>query len=191
MQILAFSARAALLAGSLALVVTGCAHPHSGKPERLRAPKAKKVPPDEEEAEQADAAQVSADPPCRTNFFGEPRRGRRNPREARNLANATNPVLLEAEQTEGQKRLALVLDAMARLRNALDRDPYAPEPTYKYAVAYALAGRKSCSLAFLERLKQLSQFPDVEAETNRVIQRALRDPAFAEFRREAENALGH
>ncbi len=62
---------------------------------------------------------------------------------------------------------------MGTLSNALAKDPYGPEPTYKLAVAYALLGRKSCSLALLERLKGLAGMPDVEKEASRTIQRAV------------------
>jgi hypothetical protein len=84
----------------------------------------------------------------------------------------------------------MVIEAMGTLSNALRKDPYGPEPTYKLAVAYALVGKKKCSLALLERLKQLATLADVEKEASRTIQRAARDPAFAAFQKEAKTALG-
>ena len=78
------------------------------------------------------------------------------------MAMQADSSLLAAERQFGPARQQLVVEAMGTLSNALGKDPYGPEPTYKLAVAYALVGRKSCSLALLERLKGLSAMPDAE-----------------------------
>ena len=172
----------------------GCGSgPYTGKPEKLKKPRAKKRPDGKatptEVAEGTKAAPVSEEQ-CRTNFFGEPHKGRRSTREARGMAMQAEQTLMAAERQFGPGRQQLVVEAMGTLRNALRKDPYGPEPTYKLSVAYALLGKKSCALALLERLKQLGTLEDVAKEADRVIQRAARDPAFKLFEKEARTTLG-
>lgn len=194
-------ALAMFIAASLPAGLVACGSgPYTSKPERLKKPRAKKRPKDKvgptevaqdggTDGKKAKGTPVS-DEQCRTNFFAEPRKTPRKAREARNMAMETDPRLQDAEAQEGEARQQLVVEAMATLSNALMKDPYGPEPTYKLAVAYALIGRKSCSLALLERLKGLAGMPDVEKEASRTIQRASRDPAFQPFSKEARTALG-
>jgi hypothetical protein len=203
-------------AASLAIGSSACGSgPYTGKPERLKKPRAKKRPADAAVAEQRDegkgdgdgegegaeksgkkesaadgAGAAASDEPCRTNFFAEPKSSPRKSKEARAMAIEADPGLRDAEGQSGPARQELVTAALATLTNALEKDPYAPEPTYKMAVAYALVGRKSCSLALLERLKGLATMPEVEKEAQRAIQRAARDPAFQPFDKEARTALG-
>lgn len=175
---------------ALAAPAAGCSSPYAGKPERLRKPKEKKRPEgDEAPAEVTDDTKPAEDQQCRTNFFAAPTK-RRNARGARRLSDQADPILANAEHAEGDHKVGLLIDAIGKLSNALEKDPYAPVPTYKLAVAYAMAGRKSCALALLDRLKILQKHPDVERETQRTIQRAVRDPAFDPFRKEADKALG-
>jgi hypothetical protein len=189
MKRLTVIALAAGICAVLAVPLEGCRHPYSGSPERLVRPRKKKRK--DKPPEVVQVVQTSADAPCRTNFFGEPaRRPRRSPREARDLARQADASLLDAERLDGEQRISSVLQAMSKLGNALRKDPYGPEATFKFAVAYALVGKKTCSLAFLARLNLLQQFPDTEGEAARVIQRALREPAFEGFRKEADAAIG-
>ena len=196
-------AAAALGAGSLPAGLAGCgAGPYTGKAERLKKPRAKKRP--ENKVAPTEVAEARAggkagtdgkaaplsDEKCRTNFFAEPKKGPRRTKEARNMAIQADSSLLAAERQVGPERVDLVVEAIATLSNALVKDPYGPEPTYKLAVAYALVGKKSCSLALLERLKGLAGIADVEKEASRTIQRASRDPAFEPFGKEARTALG-
>jgi hypothetical protein len=196
---------AAFTAGGLGACGSG---PYTGAPDKLKKPRAKKRPLDKPTpTEVADPdgkdgkggkggkgkdpkeAPVS-DEQCRTNFFAEPKKGPRHSKEARNMAIQTDGALRDAEAQQGPARQQLVIEVMGTLSSALVKDPYAPEPTYKLAVAYAMIGRKSCSLALLERLKALGGMPDVEKEAGRTIQRASRDPAFQPFSKEARAALG-
>jgi hypothetical protein len=168
--------------------------PYTGKPEKLKKPRAKKRPEGSanptEVAGRGGAATPMSDDDCRTNFFAEPMKGRRQKNEARNMAMQADSTLMAAERKFGPERQQMVVEAMGTLSNALQKDPYGPEPTYKLAVAYALVGKKKCSLALLERLKQLRTLADAEKETARTIQRAARDPAFGAFQKEAKTALG-
>jgi hypothetical protein len=203
-------------AASLAVGSSGCGSgPYTGKPDRLKKPRPKKRPStDGSPAEIADESggddrggdggaekggnkaakdaeqEAMSDEQCRTNFFAEPKAAPRKSKEARAMAIEADPGLRDAEAQSGAARQDLAVEALATLSNALDKDPYAPEPTYKMAVAYALLGRKSCSLALLERLKGLAAMPEVEKEAQRAIQRAARDPAFQPFDKEARTALG-
>jgi hypothetical protein len=178
--------------------LAGCGSgPYTGKPERLKKPRSKKRPDDKaaptevaEGGKEGGAGAALSDEKCRTNFFAEPKKGPRKIKEARNMAIQADSGLLAAERQFGPARQQLVVESMATLSNALVKDPYGPEPTYKLAVAYALLGKKSCTLALLERLKGLTGMPDVEKEATRTIQRASRDPAFEPFSKEARTALG-
>ncbi len=183
----------ALGAGS---VLAACGSgPYTGKPERLKKPRAKKRPEGSANPTEVAGAGGAASTPmseddCRTNFFAEPIRGKRFKGEARSMAMQADSSLMAAERKFGPERQSMVIEAMGTLSNALRKDPYGPEPTYKLAVAYALVGKKKCSLALLERLKQLATLADVEKEASRTIQRAARDPAFTAFQKEAKTALG-
>jgi len=183
----------ALFALAVLAPSTGCKHPYSGAPERLKKPRPKKPKKDDPAAAPPVVEKSKAlDDKCRTNFFADPERvSRRNANEARNLAKAADNLLVEAERVEEtDERVPIVTDAMSRLRSALEKDPYGPLPTYKLAVAYALVGKKGCALALLERLKSLQDFPPVEGEARRNVKAAVRDLAFDRFRDDARAALG-
>lgn len=198
MNRLAFLLALGALAGGfgVAALATGCGSgPYSAKPDHLHHPRPKKRPdgkkgPTEVTEDDKGGDQKAKEDPCRTNFFAEPFTGRRRAREARALAREADQNLVAADREMGPQRQTTVVEAMGTLSNALHKDPYGPEPTYKLAVAYALVGKKSCALALLERLKMLQNVPDVEREAHRAIERAERDPAFHSFERDAKQAMG-
>ena len=183
--------RTLLLISALAIAVPalGCSSPYSGKAEKLKRPRKKDRPAEEDQPATAAAETPAADDQCRTNFFDAPVK-RRAPRDGRRLADQAGGFIAEAERAEGARRAGLLVDALDKLSNALKKDPYGPEPTYRMAVAYAMAGRTSCSLKLLDRLNQLQKHPDVTKEAGRAVQRALRDPVFDKFRKDANTALG-
>ena len=178
------------------VLTTGCGSgPYSAKPDRLHHPRPKKRPdgktgPTEVTDDDKGGDSKAKEDPCRTNFFAEPFKGRRRAHEARSLARQADQELVAADREMGPQRQTTVVGAMGTLSNALDKDPYGPEPTYKMAVAYAMVGKKSCALALLERLKMLQNLPEVEREAHRAIERAVRDPAFDSFEKEAKQAMG-
>lgn len=180
----------ALLGASFALASSGCASPYSGKPERLKKPKAQKPDDDEKDGEGEGSATAELDDKCRTNFFEEPTKKRRE-KDARNLSAQADRMLFDAEGKQGPERQSGVVEALSKLSNALKADPYGPEPTYQMAVAYALVGKKGCSVRLLERLVELRKHPAVAAEADRVIKRALHDQRFEPFRKDADTALGN
>ena len=165
---------------------TGCKHPYSGRAEKLKHP-SKKSKPEATEEEIADAPVL--DEKCRTNFFLEPTT-RRKEGLGRSLAKSADSLLTEAEDQEGQSLISTVTDALSKLSNSLKADPYGPEATYKMAVAYAIVGKKGCSIALLQRLNELTKMPDVAAEADRTVRRALSDQTFELFRKDADAALG-
>lgn len=179
----------ALLGMSFGLAAGGCASPYSGKPERLKKPRAKKKD-DDGKGEQPATATAELDDKCRANFFEEPTKKRRE-KDARNLSAQADRMLFDAEGKQGPQRQSGVVDALSKLANALKADPYGPEPTYQMAVAYALVGKKGCSIRLLERLVELRKYAPVSKEADRVIKRALHDQRFEIFRKDADAALGN
>ncbi len=173
-------------AGSV--TISACSGPHSGKAEKLRKPR-KKARPEGEEIAQSPESTID-ESECKTNFFAEPTK-RRDARGGRKLANQADALIANADRSESdEQKRGLIVEALNKLSNALKKDPYGPSATYRMALAYAVAGRKTCSLAVLERLAMLQQYSDVEKEAKRTVQRALREPAFEPFRKEANTALG-
>lgn len=165
--------------------LSGCAHPYSGKPQKLKKPRKKKKPEVEEEV--ANAPEL--DEKCKANFFADPN-PRRKSRLGRSLASQADGMLQEAEGKEGQARISVVIDALSKLKSSLRADPYGPDATYKMAVAYAMVGKKGCSIALLQRLSDLTKMPEVGAKADRIINRALRDQNFDLFRKDADAAMG-
>jgi hypothetical protein len=183
-------ALALAVVGGFTLATTSCAKPYSGKPDRLRKPKKKKKP--EAEEGEAAAGEVAFDDKCRTNFFDPPKPNGRKKAQAKQLAQAAEPMLIEAEGKEGQGRITTVSTAMGKLRNALAADPYQPLATYKLAVAYTLVGKKGCALKLLERLNSLTKIDDPRTakEAELTVNRALNEPVFDAFQQDAAQALG-
>lgn len=178
----------ALVGGGFAFSTVGCAHPYSGKPERLRKPRKKKKPKKKEDDK---TAEVQWDEKCRTNFFDKPTK-RRRPRSSKRMAKQADSLLVAAESKEGKERVTLVNDAVSKLKSALKKDPYGPEATYKLAVAYALVAKKGCAIELLKRLQALTTHtnPKIEAEASLAVKRAANDIAFDGFRKDANAALG-
>lgn len=187
------SARTAIvIAVSLALglvVVPACGSPHDGKAQKLRMPSVR----DGDDPDDPDTPPPAGGAPwnnkCRTNFFDTPTK-QRNGKEGKRLATQAGNQLERAETEGGQVRVETIKDSIGTLRQSLKKDPYGPEATYKMAIAYTLLWQKKCALLLLDRLAQLEGHPKVWKEASRVIERALRDPAFDPFRKEADRALG-
>lgn len=179
--------RALLVAVALAFASAGCSGPYTGKAEKLSRPKKKKRPAAEEGAEAP--SEVVLDEKCRANFFAEPTT-RRRARDAETLAKQADAILTEAERQDGAARIGSVKEALSKLSNALQKDPYDPLSTYKMAVAYALVNKKGCAIELLKRLNELQKHPEVEGEAARTVKRAQGDFAFEAFRKDANAAMG-
>lgn len=178
----------AVPAVGLASALSACSGPHSGKSEKLKKPRKKTRPEGEETTENTEAALDES--ACKTNFFAEPVT-RRDAKDGRRLANQAEGIIVDADRAEDdEKKRGLIVEALEKLTSSLKKDPYGPSATYKMAVAYAIARRKSCALAVLERLSALQAHEKVGEEAKRTVQRAVREPAFEAFRKEANTALG-
>ncbi len=181
-----YSPKHLLLTGFLLVCfgLVGCAGPYSGKPERLSKPKPRKRPKTAETA-------ISYEENCRTNFFDAPVSwDASSARAARNQAKRADTKLVAADSQRGVAQVRTLKAALSTLRNALRKDPYSPEATYKLSVAYALLRQKGCSVALLGRLFQLTKHANVGDEAKRAVQRAVGDPSFGPFRKDALAALG-
>lgn len=171
---------------------TSCAHPYSGTPEKLKKPRKKKKPEPTAEETAAGAEEVVWDEECRTNFFDDKKPPRRRSRAADSLVKEADSILLEAEDRGGPERINAVIDALSKLENALKKDQFHPEATYKMAVAYALVRKKGCALRLLERLNELQKMEEggVGRKATLTIKRAVNDMAFDGFRKDADAAMG-
>ena len=179
----------ALLVGTaFTVMATGCAHPYSGKAEKLKKPRKKKRPPVEVTDEAP--AEVVWDDECRANFNDDKKALRRQSRAASSLTKQADSMLLEAESMGGPARINTVIDAIGKLKNALKKDQFNPEATFKLAVAYALVRRKGCALRLLERLNELQKMEEVTRKAQLAIKRATKEPAFDGFRKDADAAMG-
>ncbi len=175
-----------ILSLALLLVAAPACNPYGGPSQKLKRPKKKKRP-----GGTSAATTMPLDEKCKTNFFKPPKTSRSG-KNGRRLAAKADRLLVKADDADGAEKVSLVADAMTTLRNALKSDPYGPEPTYKLAVAYAMVGKKGCSVKLLERLSALQKHPEASlaSEAGRTVKRALGDESFAPFRKDADAALG-
>lgn len=163
---------------------TGCQPLWGGKPERLRNPEKKKRPPGAE-------VQVKYVDDCKADFFADASRVKPRPNDARPLIELGDAAMTQAEQAKDpMQKSGRVVDAINKYKNALVKDPYNAEATYRLAVAYAHVLRKGCSLALLKRLTALEKNPAYETAAHRMIAAGTADSAFKGFRKDADSALG-
>jgi len=168
-------------------VGVGCAGPYSGKPERLRAMKKTKPP---EKPVEDKPTEIVWDDECRANFQDDkPPRGR-SPSSAKAMATEADNMLAGAEKMEGEARIRQVIDAINKLKGALQKDQYSATATYTLARAYALVYRKGCSILLLKRLNDMQIMPEVAGDADKAIKRARDDSAFKGFRKDADAAMG-
>ena len=176
-----------------AALAAGCAGPYSAKAERLKKPPGKKMP-----------EQVEAPPPeikwateCSAKFQEDPVATKamtvhvKGQRKATDLQrDAVNLLDKATSATEDAQVAGLTKEGIEKLRKALLEDPYHAEATYYLAVGYARARRKGCALALLKRLTELAKYDDFTAAARRMIRQGEDEPAFALFRKEANEAMG-
>ena len=177
-----------LVTGAFVATEPGCAHPYSGKPERIKKPRKKKRPPPSEDA--AAPTEIVWDDECRTNFNDDKKPLRRHEKDAEAMAKQADGMLLQAETMDGPARINTVIEAITKLKNALKKDQFNPEATLKLAIAYAIVHKKGCSLRLLERLNELQKMEEVSRKAQLAIRRATKEPAFDGFRKDADAAMG-
>jgi hypothetical protein len=166
-------------------LATGCAGLYSGKPEKLKPAPKKKRPPE------PDAAAVPYNEECKTAFFEDGSKVRRDQGGARAKVSQGDASLSSAEGSADKgSQASLTIEAINNYKKALLADPYSAEATYKLAVAYAKVRKKKCAVDLLTRLAALKKHPDYETEAKRMIQAASQEGAFQGFRKDADGALG-
>jgi hypothetical protein len=163
----------------------GCGGPYVGKPEKLKRPAKKKKPPE------PDAAALPYNEECKSGFFEDNSKVRRNSGAARGKVGQGDAALGAAESSpDPGVRASSTIEAINSYKKALLDDPFSAEATYKLAAAYARVRKKKCAIDLLTRLAQLKKHPDFEAEASRMVQAASQDGSFQGFRKDADSALG-
>jgi hypothetical protein len=95
----------------------------------------------------------------------------------------------ESAEVDRATKEQMISDAVNDFLTALAADPYNVNATYGLAGAYAVIGRKQCSINLLTRLLQMRPHPSKHAEVEAAIDRLLGrhqalDPDFAPMRRD-------
>lgn len=131
---------------------------------------------------------------CSANFNVNEKH-RRNQRESNKLLAQGNDLLKQARKQKGEDQIETNMEALTKLRNALKKDNYSANATYRLAVAYAQLARKGCAILLLKRLLALKSFPPaddrtVPREAELAIKNAVNDQAFKRFRNDANSAMG-
>lgn len=168
--------------------LAACQPLYGGKPEGLKNPSKKKRPP---EAEQA-APEIKYVDDCSANFTDDPRKAQHQTQMSRQLFNAGESALDQADDAKtDDAKVGLLKEAIDKYRNALIKDPYNVPATLKLAVAYDRVLRKGCAIAMLKRLAQLSSNPKWMAEANRNIDAIDANAQwFKGYRKDAMSAVG-
>lgn len=185
---------ALVLSTFLVAGLVGCVSPYSGPSESLSMPK-KKPPKPATPGDSATPLYGGLQEPdtCKNDFAGKeqsmPKPATAN--RARSVAQDADNAMAGADKTVGAQRRNMVMDALGLVNDALRIDPYSPLATYTMAKAYALVGKKKCSVLMLERLSTLGQHPDLATDVGKMKTRAKTELAFEPFRKEADGALGN
>jgi hypothetical protein len=165
------------------VVVAACQHP--ARPQR-----AKRVP-------QRPAPVVEAPPgkyveECSARFLDAPDLHKPNRSMAEVLiSNGDGRVALALKNPEPADRAVLLLDARERYADALEKDNYSAEATFKLAVTYDRLYRKGCALVLLKRLGLLEGHPPSARAANALADQIADDRAlFRDYRNDALAAIG-
>ena len=95
----------------------------------------------------------------------------------------------EGAEVDRMTREKMLTESVNDFLTSLAADPYNVEATYSLAAAYAVIGRKQCSINLLTRLLQMRPHPSKHAEVEASIDRLLGrkqplDPDFSSMRRD-------
>jgi hypothetical protein len=111
--------------------------------------------------------------------------------EGQRLADLGNGNLKVAESSDVARstKESSITDAVKYYITSLGADPYNVSSTYGLAAAYAMIGRKQCSINMLTRLLQMRPHPSKHAEVEAAIDHLLGrrqplDPDFLDMRRD-------
>jgi hypothetical protein len=184
--------RATLLLVST-LILFACAAPYSDPPDTLSMPKKKPPKVDPNAGKVPVFGGLSEPDTCKFDFNAKDQPLVKRPQQvkAQSVAQDAENAMAGAENAIGQQRRSQVQEALTLSTDALRVDPYSPQGTYAMARAYALVGKKRCSLAMLARLSDLpTGFPDLAGDVGKLVAREKTDSAFEPFRKEADTAAG-
>jgi len=183
--------RTLLLVG---LLFSACATPYSDPPDTLGMPKRKAPKPQTAEAAKVPVYGGLTEPDtCKFDFNAKDQPLAKKPQQVRAQSQAQDAenALAGAENALGGQRRVQVQESLNISTEALRTDPYSPAATYAMARAFALVGKKRCSVAMLQRLGDLATgFPDLAGDVGKLVAREKTDAAFEPFRKEADGALG-
>jgi hypothetical protein len=176
------------------LLFTACATPYSDPPDTLGMPKRKAPKPVSAEAAKVPVyGGLSEADTCKFDFNQKDQPLTKKPQQVRAQSQAQDAenAMAGADGAIGAQRRNQVQEAIGISTEALRTDPYSPAATYAMARAYALVGKKRCSVAMLQRLGDLATgFPDLAGDVGKLVAREKTDGAFEPFRKEADSALG-
>lgn len=180
-----------VLAASLMLLA--CTAPYSDPPDTLSMPKKKPPKVDPNAGKVPVFGGLQEADTCKTDFNAkdQPLAKKAAQVKAQSVAQDAENAMAGAENAVGQQRRSQVQEAISLSTDGLRVDPYSPQATYSMARAYALVGKKRCSLAMLGRLSDLpTGFPDLAGDVGKLVAREKTDSAFEPFRKEADSAAG-
>ena len=166
----------------------GCQALYGGKPEKLRNPERKKKP--EEPPEKA--AEIKYVEDCVANFRDDPKLVRPDSGRANTLVGDGDTALQNANKAKDPASQAeLIKLSIDKYRNALIKDPYNHEATFKLAVAYDMVYRKGCALALLKRIQALESHPKYKSVAKRIADEVEGNgQLFKGYRKDALQAVG-
>jgi hypothetical protein len=178
---------------ALSSALAACAAPYSEAPDTLAMPKKKPAKVDPNAGKVPVFGGLAEADTCKFDFNGkdQPLAKKATQVRAQSVAQDAENAMAGAENAVGGQRRSAVTEALSLSTDALRVDPYSPAATYSMARAYALVGKKRCSLAMLGRLADLGTgFPDLAGDVGKLAAREKSDTAFEPFRKEADGALG-
>jgi hypothetical protein len=182
-----------VLAAATSLGIGACAAPYSDAPDTLQMPKKQPPKPNPDAGKVPVFGGLSEPDTCKFDFNGkdQPLAKKAAQLRAQSIAQDAENSMAGADNAVGAQRRAQVVESISLSNDALRIDPYSPQATYAMAHAYALVGKKRCSLAMLARLGDLGTgFPDLAGDVGKLAAREKTDSAFDPFRKEADTAVG-
>ena len=128
---------------------------------------------------------------CKADFEAEPiPKEKRKIKPSENITRGAEQPIEDAKlATNTEGKLRLLKEAQDALFDALKKDPYNAMATQHLAAVYAIAGRRKCAKALLERLTVLRDTKEFGQQARRAIAAARNNTAFDAMRAEADRAL--
>ena len=128
---------------------------------------------------------------CKTDFEAEPvAKEKRKVKPSENITRDSEQAITDAQaSTNTEEKLRNLKAAQEALFDALKKDPYNAMATEHLASVYAIAGRRKCAKALLERLVILRDVKEFSQQAKRAIAAAKANTAFDAMRDVADRAL--